>query len=220
MITTQGEVPVHDLTQLLDLASAYVQAEPAIRAPPTISAPAGCRSGLTVPVMTSSTHRHRHRPAHDGRRTRLGTGPISAGGRLVVSAARPRCTTGLGVHGGAVASRDWSAERSGSDHPLGVCADLPSQFPRCVPPHRRGADRCGRRRRRRRHRHDRWRHVLARPDSLPDRPVCGSGCRAGNGADADAGVAQVRPPTSSSHPRSVTATAWLRSGRDGWSGIT
>jgi hypothetical protein len=26
MITTQGEVPVHDLTQLLDLASAYVGA--------------------------------------------------------------------------------------------------------------------------------------------------------------------------------------------------
>jgi hypothetical protein len=33
-------------------------------------------------------------------------------------------------------------------------------------------------------------------------------------------VAQVRPPTSSSHPSSVTATAWLRSGRDGWSGTT
>jgi hypothetical protein len=30
MITTQREVPVHDLAQLLDLASAYVQAEPAI----------------------------------------------------------------------------------------------------------------------------------------------------------------------------------------------
>src|SRR4029450_6273976 len=37
-----------------------------------------------------------------------------------------------------IAIRDWSAEGSGSDHPLGACADLPSQFPRCAPPHRRG----------------------------------------------------------------------------------